>query len=183
MGSGCHYLAQVKRNNHKLWGRLALDTALSRPLSTCERHDGGHGRDVHRRVELFDARPEGLPGGWGHVRRVAKVRRWGTRGGREFHQVAFYILSGPATSALWVGRAIEGHWGIENRLHWVKDTALGEDRMTVRGGNQVALAAYLSNTAMNAVRMAGLRPGRDAFARLANKVGQMAGVLNIQRRE
>jgi len=33
-----------------------------------------------------------------------------------------------ATLAAWV----KGHWGIENRLHWVRDVTLDEDRSRVR---------------------------------------------------
>jgi predicted transposase YbfD/YdcC len=27
-----------------------------------------------------------------------------------------------------------GHWGIENKLHWVRDVVLGEDSCRVRSG-------------------------------------------------
>ncbi|NEP86166.1 MAG: transposase [Okeania sp. SIO2C2] len=27
---------------------------------------------------------------------------------------------------------IQGHWGIENRLHWIKDVVFGEDTSLIR---------------------------------------------------
>ena len=36
-----------------------------------------------------------------------------------------------------------GHWGIENRLHWVRDETFGEDRSRIRtnhGPQQLAIA-------------------------------------------
>jgi predicted transposase YbfD/YdcC len=36
---------------------------------------------------------------------------------------------------------VRGHWGIENRLHWVRDMTLGEDACRVRGDAAQVLAA------------------------------------------
>ena len=71
------------------------------------------------------------------------------------------------------------HWSVENKLHWVKDMNIGEDDMTIHNHNIVAIVAYLNNMALNAVRMAGYKPTKDTFAKLANKVKQLAKVLNI----
>lgn len=60
---GCHFLAQVKRNQRKLYECIKLYTALVKPFATCEYKDLGHGREVHRRVELFDNQAT-LPKGW-----------------------------------------------------------------------------------------------------------------------
>ena len=37
----------------------------------------------------------------------------------------------PEQVAAWV----QGHWGIENRLHWVRDVVFDEDRHQLRTGN------------------------------------------------
>jgi predicted transposase YbfD/YdcC len=44
------------------------------------------------------------------------------------------------------------HWGIENRLHWTKDTLLRKDASTIRTGNAPQAAAALRNTAMRQLR-------------------------------
>jgi hypothetical protein len=43
--------------------------------------------------------------------------------------------------------AIRGHWGIENRLHYVLDTALGEDAIRIR--KNPGVFAHLRHFALN----------------------------------
>lgn len=44
---------------------------------------------------------------------------------------------------------VRGHWGVENRLHWVRDTAYGEDASQIRTGHAAHLMATLRNLAIN----------------------------------
>jgi hypothetical protein len=46
------------------------------------------------------------------------------------------------------------HWGIENRLHWVRDETLGEDRSRVRVGNGPQVMAALRNLTLGLLRQA-----------------------------
>jgi hypothetical protein len=61
----------------------------------------------------------------GQVRRLGRVAR---RGGKEAREVEYAITSaGPE----WAGAAEllgwwRGHWGIENRVRWVRDVTMGE---------------------------------------------------------
>jgi predicted transposase YbfD/YdcC len=43
---------------------------------------------------------------------------------------------------------VRGHWGIENRLHYVRDETLGEDRCRVRRGAATQVLAALRNAAV-----------------------------------
>ena len=56
--------------------------------------------------------------------------------GREKVKVSYAVSSIPAEDAV-AGRLLKlsrGHWGIENRLHWVRDVTFDEDRSQVRTG-------------------------------------------------
>jgi predicted transposase YbfD/YdcC len=122
-----------------------------------------------------------IPKGWNHIERIVKVRRWEKRGQKEFHEVSFYVLSKPINSAFEVAMAIEKHWSIENRLHWVKDVNLGEDKMTIHNHNSVSIIVYLNNMALNALRKAGLKPTKDTLAKFANKVKELGKLFNLSQ--
>ena len=169
---GCHFLAQVKRNCRKLWEVVALYTAICQPISTCEYYEEKHGHQIHRRVELY-LNEAPLPQGWNGIQRLVKVRRWGTRNCKPFDERSYYVLSKPLNSASMVAKAIQGHWGIENRLHWTKDVIMGEDDMTPRDKNTVSVVVCLNNTALNILRLAGYKPVKDTFAKFANKVNEL----------
>lgn len=57
----------------------------------------------------------------------------------------------PSTLAAWV----QGHWGIENRLHWVRDVTFDEDRSQIRTGAGPQVMATLRNTVSSLLRLAG----------------------------
>ena len=178
MSVNCHFLSQLKRNCRKLWETVALYTALCQPISTCEYYEEGHGRQIMRRVQLYDNQAD-LPKGWNGITRFVKVYRWGTRNGKPFEERTFYVLSKPINSALIVARAVQGHWGIENNLHWVKDVNLGEDDMTLKDKNTVALVVYLNNIAINTLKQAGYKPVKDTFAKFANKVNELVSLFEF----
>ena len=71
---------------------------------------------------------------WVGLARLVKVERIGTRASKPYHQVAYYISS-LSLNATQFAQGIRGHWGIENRLHWVKDVVLEEDTSRMRLGN------------------------------------------------
>jgi hypothetical protein len=50
---------------------------------------------------------------------------------------------------------IRGHWGIENRAHWVRDVTFDEDRSRVRSGSGPQVMATLRNLAISLLRLAG----------------------------
>lgn len=46
-----------------------------------------------------------------------------------------------------------GHWGIENRLHWVRDIVFAEDASQTRSGFIPENTAALRNAAISAIRL------------------------------
>ena len=82
---------------------------------------------------------------------VERTRRQTRRHkGRETVERAYAITSLPPEQAD-AARLLEiwrGHWGIENRLHWVRDVVFGEDLSQVRTGSAPQLLAALRNLVM-----------------------------------
>ena len=88
--------------------------------------------------------------------------------GKESVETAYAITSlsrerAGAAELLALSRA---HWGIENRLHWVRDASLGEDTYRTRSGAAPQVLAALRNTALTCLRRLGFKPveGIEHFA-------------------
>jgi hypothetical protein len=126
------------------------------PLDRHETTDRGrHGRQEHRRVEVFEVEGR-LPPGWQEVVAcAARVSRlsWckDTRAGlwRPRREVAYYV-SQVRLDAATFARAVRAHWGIENRDHHVRDRTLGEDASRIR--RRPGIFARLRSFALDILR-------------------------------
>jgi len=80
---------------------------------------------------------------WGRITRSRTDKRTGKTAAEEICFITSLGESqaGPA-ELLAFNRT---HWGIENRLHWHKDTLLREDASTIRTGASVQAIAALRN--------------------------------------
>ncbi len=95
-------------------------------------------RHETRITDVFDAGPILVQTPWsGLIASIIRVERStltrtakdGMRRPRE--EISFYVCSTPL-SAKRAAEAIRGHWGIENRNHYVRDVALQEDASRIR---------------------------------------------------
>ncbi len=124
-------------------GRL---TGFAAPVAHAETHEQGHGR-IERRAcwvtgdaaFLTYLDPDGRWAGLRSVRMVEAERRIGTERSVERR---YYLSSLPA-DAKQMNRIVRTHWQIENQLHWVLDTAFGEDQCRVRMGAGAQNSALL----------------------------------------
>ena len=123
----------VKANQKRLYEQIQLTTEQTTPQSvdiTIERRSD---RITTRTVSVFDDLTD-ISSEWVGLARLVKVERLGTRASKPYHQIAYYISS-LSLNAAQFAQGIRGHWGIENRLHWVKDVVLEEDSSRIRLGN------------------------------------------------
>ena len=142
---------------HDTLAALCAEREPSDRLETVER--GRHGRQEHRRVEVFEAEGR-LPPGWRRaIARAARVSRscWckDTRTGlwARGEEVALYACQARLDAATF-GRAVRAHWGIENRDHHVRDRILGEDASRIR--RRPGIFARLRSFALNILRAGGV---------------------------
>ncbi len=150
--AGGHYVFTVKGNTPTLHRQLK---AL--PWKEVPGHSAtvtSHGRRATRTIKVTTA-PAWVS--FACAAQVAQLRRTVTRGGTKSVEVVYLITSAdhivgpPATLAGWV----QGHWAIENKLHWVRDVTFDEDRSTIRTGHAPQIMATLRNTAISLLRLAG----------------------------
>lgn len=81
---------------------------------------------------------------------IVRVERERRIQGETTVEVAYYItsLGRERAGAARLGELIRSHWGIENRLHHVRDVTWGEDASRVRKGSSPEVLAALRNTAI-----------------------------------
>lgn len=63
-----------------------------------------------------------------------------------------YYLSSLAVDVEKFARAVRGHWGVENSLHWCLDVQLGEDQSRARTGHAAENLATLRRLALNLLK-------------------------------
>jgi hypothetical protein len=90
---------------------------------------------------------------------VLRVRRQrvDARTGEVAEEVTYAVTSLPPAraGAARLLRLLRGHWGIENRLHWVRDVTFGEDRSAIRAGAAPQAVAARRNLVIALARRAG----------------------------
>jgi len=75
---------------------------------------------------------------------------------------------------------VRGHWGIENKSHWVRDVTFDEDRSQVRCGSIPQVMAALRNTAIGLLRWAGHTHIAAACRQLAAQPAQALALIGIE---
>lgn len=123
-------------------------------LDSYEQDDKGHGRIEKRNVKTFDTSDNPKLAVWAGLKTYIVVERWRTEKGVESHEKSLYISS-LQLSAKEYYEGTRGHWGIENRLHYVKDVVHNEDNNGVTSGNAPVVLAVCSTIAINIHRKEG----------------------------
>jgi predicted transposase YbfD/YdcC len=116
----------------------------------------GHGR-VERR-QLISTTLFNNDLNWPGVKQVCKIIRRRTRRGKTTTEIVYAITSvgRDRANAKTLLKWNRGHWGIENRLHWIRDETFGEDRCRVRKESAPQLLAAIRNLSINWLRSRGI---------------------------
>jgi predicted transposase YbfD/YdcC len=154
---GGHYLFTVKGNQPTL--RRALAGLPWGQVPGSRRRQIARGRAESRSVKAIDLDGHSAAALFPHVARAIKVvrRRREQRTGRTSTEIVYAVTSltyrqaDPGLLAGW----IQGHWGIENRVHYVRDVTQGEDASRIRTGAGPEVMAILRNAALNLHRLDG----------------------------
>jgi predicted transposase YbfD/YdcC len=159
--SGNHLLVQLKDNQPSLAARLREHCRTHPAQEQHRSYELGQRARIERRTT--DVRPLAPGSGtepWhDRFRTLIQVQRhtdvFDTRRKDwvERRETAYY-LSTDTLSAEQAARAIRAHWGIENRLHYVRDVSLGEDASRIR--RNPGIFAILRSFALNLLRFNGI---------------------------
>jgi predicted transposase YbfD/YdcC len=124
-------------------------------LEVAETRGKEHGRRVIRRLQST-TRLQGYLD-WPSAAQVCRLVRTTRRQGQETVEVEYAITSVPRELAH-ADRLLEwwrGHWGIENREHYVRDVTFGEDHSRIRTGSAPQILAACRNAAISFLRLSG----------------------------
>jgi predicted transposase YbfD/YdcC len=150
-------------------------------LDSAETHEKGHGRREHRRLESSTRLARHLD--WPDLAQVCRLQRTTWRQGKQVTETDFAITSAPRSqaSAAQLLAWRRGHWGIENRLHWLRDTAWGEDHCRVRSGHAPQLLSAFRNAALSFLRTAGFSQITSTLREHAYRVDRLLARLGIMK--
>jgi len=168
LDANSHLLVQVKDNQPSLLCAIEQAAETKTPSDHHEtRTQNMRLRDETRAVEVFDAGPilkatpwNGLVKAIIRVKRTTLIRRakdgmWDKR-----EEVSFYVCS-TMLGAKKANDAIRGHWGVENRNHYVRDVSMLEDASRIR--INPGIFARTRSFALNILRANGAKNIADAL--------------------
>jgi len=154
------YLLAVKANQPTLHGEIAryFDDPAAKSAAFVD-VDKGHGRLETRRY-LVSHEVDWLSGDRRYpdeprlpkLAAIAMVEARVEKAAATTVSRRYYVASAALTPAR-LAAAVRGHWGIENRLHWVLDVIFGEDQSRLRAGHGARNMAVVRHFAINAVRL------------------------------
>jgi len=88
---------------------------------------------------------------WEGLQSVGMVEAIREVGGQRSVERRYYLASLPLDIANFA-RAVRGHWGVENKLHWVMDVCFREDQSRARAGYAAENLASLRRLALNLLK-------------------------------
>lgn len=124
--------------------------------------DTGHGRSEEReswaladpKINCYAGSAGSVGEAWPHLSQIVCLKRQRTLKGKTQVEVDYLVtsVSSERADAKQLLEWNRSYWGIENRLHWVRDETLGEDRSQVRTGHAPQVMAALRNLLLGLLR-------------------------------
>jgi predicted transposase YbfD/YdcC len=138
---GGDYLLALKANQptlHEAAVAYFEERCEGRVLDTFETQEKAHGREETRRAWVSNT-VVGIESAsrWKGLATLIRIDSTRVVRGVTSTESRYYISSKELTAKQAL-RAVRSHWGIENGLHWVLDTAFREDDSRIRAGNAAA---------------------------------------------
>lgn len=169
--AGHHLIAQVKDNQPTLLDTITDHCARTEPDAALSTKDEGRLRHEIRTYEVFALNKALDASAWqDHLAAVIRVtRQTNTRSAKtglwkptcEICHYVCDIIPAPERAA----EAIRQHWGIENRVHYVRDVSFAEDASRIR--KNPGIFARFRSFALNIFRFNNVQNVADARYRTA----------------
>ncbi len=151
---------QVKGNQAQLLDDCRVVVAHEEPVDIfVAAPESGHGRIDHRSCRVFDCAYT-TDAEWqpliAQIVEVRRCREWldrKTKAWKRSEEIAFYVSTTCRDAAAYHA-IIRGHWGSENRNHYVRDVSMAEDASRIR--KNPGIMARFRSFALNILRANGV---------------------------
>ena len=138
-----------------LQDRFALDQrdALRNATQCFEQFEESHGCLVIQRSRVSPNKGEVDTARWPNCKMLVTVESLRIVGGKPSDLERRYYISSRLLTTETFAKAVRGHWGIENRLHWMLDVNFSEDAATVRKDFAADNLTRLKKIVLNVLRL------------------------------
>lgn len=177
MESGNEYVLQVKGNQPKLFKAVKHTISTSTPADSHCKKEKNRGRKEQRSVYVYSDLDSPIYKDWIGLKKVIHVISEGIREGKEYKENRYYISSLDKEDAKLYNERIRGHWGIENRLHWVKDKTLAEDKSLVNDLDRSENMSIVRSVVINIYRLSRFDSIKYAIEAHSNKISDCLGLI------
>jgi len=148
--SGNDYLGALKGNQS---GLLASVETHFQPQQSIQQINKGHGR-IEKRTVSITHQLDGMiafPGLQTLIRVESQRQRYRANIIEVSTETRYYVASFIDTAQAFADR-VRGYWGVENKVHYVRDVTQGEDASRIRTSPLVQSWALARNFALNLYR-------------------------------
>ena len=153
--SGANYLMALKKNQERLYNcvdRMFNENSSIFKIEDCQTINKGHGGIETRHCSIItDTDWLKKECEWPALRSCIKVERTREIKDKIQHEISYYISDLEATPERF-NELVRGHWGVENKLHWVLDMGFNEDHSRVRAKAAAENFALLRKIALNLIK-------------------------------
>ena len=144
---GAEYVLALKRNHSDLYDdvKFYFENEHIQEQTVTRNRTSGHTEIreyfLETGIEWLHNREK-----WEDLSAIGAVRSTVTKMEKTYTETRYFITS--LTDIDQFARAVRGHWGIENHLHWHLDVTFGEDASRVRKKNSATVWNILRKTAL-----------------------------------
>ena len=155
---GADYVLALKRNHSDLHDDVRFyfenETDIKRQVTRQTKHGREETREyfLETKIDWLDGREN-----WAGLAAIGAVRATVTKNEKTCVETRCFLTT--LTDIEQFSRAVRGHWGIENHLHWHLDVTFAEDASHFRNQNAAAIWNILRKTALEYLKQAS--PGKS----------------------
>jgi predicted transposase YbfD/YdcC len=166
-------LVKVKNNQPGLLMEVRRKAHI---LSSCSKQERNKGRSEKRIVKTYAAN-KSIKKSWQGAKTVIYVKRIRKVKGRKGKTSHAYYISSVRRSASVFLKGIREHWGIENRLHYVKDVSFSEDSSKIKSGGSAGIFSLIRNLVINIARINKATGIKSFMRKVTGNIGLMIHFL------